>query len=69
MKLDALKATYPERGKSVVLLQISERPFHGTAATVEVTEPLSVARDAQTRNDARTGAGLNACIGVSACCG
>ena len=35
----------PERCQTLVVLQVSKRPLDGGAATVEVAEPLSVARD------------------------
>jgi hypothetical protein len=54
VKLHAPNATDAERCEAVGVLQISERSFNSHASTVEVAEPLCVARDAreQTRNTA-----------------
>jgi len=42
---DTFQATNAERGESVVQLQVPERAPHGSTATIEVAEALSVAGD------------------------
>jgi hypothetical protein len=46
VKCDLLKTANAQRRESVAVLQISESSLHGCAATIEVAEPLRVARDA-----------------------
>lgn len=47
VKLDAFQATDAARGKSVVVLQVSELALHGDTAAVEIVEPLGIAPDAR----------------------
>jgi hypothetical protein len=47
VKLDTLQAPDAERCEAVVVLQATELALDSGTATVEVAEPLSVARDAR----------------------
>ena len=47
MESHPLDPTHTKRGKAVVVLQVAERSLNGDTATVEVMEPLRVARDAR----------------------
>jgi hypothetical protein len=46
VKRDTLQPAHPERREAVTVLQVAERSLHSGATPVEVTEPLSVARNA-----------------------
>jgi alkylated DNA repair dioxygenase AlkB len=46
VKADAPQAASAKRGEAVVVLQASERPLHGSAASIQTLEPLAVPGDA-----------------------
>lgn len=49
VKRDFLQASHAQRGKAVVELQVAKRTLHGSAATVEVAEPLRVSGECAER--------------------
>jgi hypothetical protein len=67
VKADAFSPTDAERGKTVIVLQPPELAFHGSAASVQIAPPLSVARDARKNRPPRAkledvGAFVGACL-------
>jgi hypothetical protein len=47
VKLNTLQTANPERCKPVVVFQVPELPFHGSATPVEVGKPFRVSSDAR----------------------